>query len=135
MTPRIRTLLIMLACSALTACPQKTDGTAAVPPQEGEAAIEEAPVGEAETPPAKPPEPSKCDCTCESEGCRCAPLTWRTGCACYDQEMKDCACNCKGETIVPTTDITVESGTRLKDDERIPVPPKEAMTVKPPGSP
>lgn len=87
---------------------------AGCPDKDGPQPVEEE---SAPSPPAREAGESRCDCTCEREGCRCAPLGWREGCACYDREFVDCRCDCKGETIVPTSEITVESYT-LKSQQR-----------------
>jgi hypothetical protein len=104
MTRSLLLAILVAPALCLAGCPDK-DGPPPVE-EEGAAARESTP-----PPPGGEARVSRCECTCESEGCRCAPLGWREGCACYDREFVDCRCDCKGETIVPASEITVESYT------------------------
>jgi len=137
----ITALISALAALLLTACPDK--GAEVEPSSELASPVVEEARPAAEVSPAREPAPrsiapakeSVCDCTCEGESCRCSPLTWRTGCTCYDDEMKDCTCDCKGETIVSVDEVTAEAIVKTNPDDRIQAPDREALAEEVPPPP
>jgi hypothetical protein len=141
--PRTPAAALLIPAFLLTACPDK--GAEVAPPtQETSPAPDETqPAGQALSTEGPAPrsvleaKESVCDCTCEGEGCRCTPLTWRVGCICHDEEMQDCACDCKGETIVSVEEVTTEAVMKTDPDLRIEERTNEeiAEEVPPPPPP
>ena len=127
--PRTPATLLLLPALLLAACPDKEP---AAPPVEEQARPVADEVAAEEKPPARE---SVCDCTCEGEGCRCAPLTWRTGCICHDEEMNDCACDCKGEILVSVQEVTTEAVMKTHPDQRIESPTNEELAEEVPPPP
>ena len=128
---RTTAAVLLVPAVLLTACPDKEPE---VPPVEEQAPSVTEELATSELP---PPKESVCDCTCEGEGCRCAPLTWRVGCLCHDEEMKDCACDCKGEIIVSVDEVSTEAVAQTAPGLRIEAPgnDKLAEEVPPPPPP
>ena len=128
---RIPVAIAIAPALLLAACPDKEP--AVTPVEELAPSVTE----EGATSELPPPEPSVCDCTCEGEGCRCAPLTWRVGCLCHDEEMKDCACDCKGEIIVTVDEVSVEAVAQTPPGLRIEAPSNDDLAgeVPPPPPP
>lgn len=129
--PRTPAAVLLVPVLLLTACPDKEP---AAPPVEDRTPPAAEEIEAAKSPPAKE---SVCDCTCEGEGCRCTPLTWRVGCICHDQEMQDCACNCKGEIIVLVEEVSTEAVMKTDPDLRIEARGNEEIAdeVPPPPPP
>ncbi|MBW2263155.1 MAG: hypothetical protein JRG91_14390 [Deltaproteobacteria bacterium] len=49
--------------------------------------------------------------------------------------MKDCTCDCKGETIVSVDEVTAEAIVKTNPDDRIQAPDREALAEEVPPPP